>query len=56
MHHGGEMTKGQNNEFYFVIGDLEQDGIFQNIISSKNIVTRYHHHIACIFDFHQAKI
>ena len=30
-HNGGAMTKSQNNEIYFVIGDLSQSGTFQNI-------------------------
>jgi|TARA_B100001971_G_scaffold180803_1_gene177217 hypothetical protein len=30
-HAGGAMTKGQNNEIYFVIGDQRQHGIYQNI-------------------------
>ena len=30
-HNGGVMTKGLNNEIYFVIGDLEQRTVFQNI-------------------------
>ena len=30
-HHGGAMTKSQNNEIYFVIGDLGQHATFQNI-------------------------
>ena len=32
-HHGGIVTKGQNGEVYFVIGDQNQHGIFQNIPS-----------------------
>ena len=32
-HHGGAMTTSQNNEIYFVIGDLSQHGIYQNIPS-----------------------
>ena len=28
-HHGGVMTKGQNDEIYFVIGDQNQSGIFE---------------------------
>ena len=30
-HNGGVMTKGLNNEIYFVIGDLDQRTVFQNI-------------------------
>ena len=30
-HHGGVMTQGRFGEFYFVIGDQNQHGIFQNI-------------------------
>ena len=30
-HNGGAMTKSQNNEIYFVIGDLGQHATFQNI-------------------------
>ena len=37
-HHGGVMTTNLNDEIYFVIGDLTQFGIFQNIISSDNIM------------------
>ena len=33
-HNGGAMTVGQNDEIYFVIGDLSMEGIFQNRISS----------------------
>ena len=29
-HHGGAMTKGLDNEVYFVIGDLGQSGVFEN--------------------------
>ena len=29
-HHGGVMTKGQNNEIYFAIGDQNQSGVFEN--------------------------
>ena len=29
-HHGGAMTKGLDNEIYFVIGDEGQSGIFEN--------------------------
>ena len=29
-HHGGVMTKGQNGEVYFAIGDQNQSGIFEN--------------------------
>ena len=32
-HHGGVVTKGQNGEVYFVIGDQNQHGVFQNIPS-----------------------
>jgi len=37
-HNGGAMATNLNDEIYFVIGDLEQHGIFQNIISSDNIM------------------
>ena len=35
-HNGGAMAVGQNDEVYFVIGDLSQEGIFQNRITSTN--------------------
>ena len=38
LHNGGVMTKGLNNEIYFAIGDLFHHGIFQNVISSNNVV------------------
>jgi uncharacterized protein YjbI with pentapeptide repeats/glucose/arabinose dehydrogenase len=38
VHHGGAMATNLNDEVYFVIGDLTQFGIFQNIISSDNIM------------------
>ena len=31
-HHGGVMTKDQNNEIYFAIGDQNQSGVFENVI------------------------
>ena len=37
-HNGGAMATNLNDEIYFVIGDLNQHGIFQNIISSDNIM------------------
>ena len=37
-HQGGAMTTNLNDEIYFVIGDLTQYGIFQNIISTDNIM------------------
>ena len=33
-HHGGVMTKGQNGEVYFAIGDQNQSGIFENVIEN----------------------
>ena len=33
-HHGGVMTKGQNDEIYFVIGDQNQSGIFENVVEN----------------------
>ena len=33
-HHGGAMTKGLDNEIYFVIGDEGQSGIFENRVEN----------------------
>jgi len=33
-HHGGAMTKGLDNEVYFVIGDEGQSGIFENRVEN----------------------
>ena len=33
-HHGGVMTKGQNDEIYFAIGDQNQSGIFENVVEN----------------------
>jgi len=39
LHHGGVMTKGLNNEVYFVIGDQDQHTTFQNIPGETNYET-----------------
>jgi len=31
-HHGGVMTKDQNNKIYFAIGDQNQFGVFENVV------------------------
>ena len=33
-HHGGVMTKGQNDEIYFAIGDQNQLGVFENVVEN----------------------
>lgn len=33
-HHGGAMTKGLDNEIYFVIGDEGQSGVFENRVEN----------------------
>ena len=33
-HHGGVMTKGQNDEIYFAIGDQNQSGVFENVVEN----------------------
>jgi len=39
VHNGGVMTKGLNNEVYFVIGDQDQRTIFQNVPVETNYET-----------------
>ena len=33
-HHGGVITRGQNNEIYFAIGDQNQLGVFENVVEN----------------------
>jgi glucose/arabinose dehydrogenase len=40
-HHGGAMTKGLDNEVYFVIGDEGQSGIFENRVKNSCYVVSF---------------
>jgi len=40
-HHGGVMTKGQNNEIYFAIGDQNQSGVFENVVENPCYVIHF---------------